>query len=754
MNRLLIVSNRLPISITKQKGEYSFQRSAGGLATGVGSFYKSYESLWIGWPGVNVRKNNQKEKDEICEALSAEQCHPVFLSPYDIRNYYDGFCNNTIWPLFHYFNHFAEYDKHHWNVYKKVNESFCEAVLEVARPDDTIWVHDYHLMLLPQMLREELPDAAIGFFLHIPFPSYEIFRLLPWRKEILEGLLGSDLVGFHTYDYLRHFLSSIRRILGYEHTLGDVTVGNRTVRVDMFPMGIDYQQFAEAAESPAVQEEIQKAREQYGDRTIVLSFDRLDYTKGIPLRLEAFDTLLEKKPEYQGNVSLILVAVPSRTAIEQYQALKQQIDELVGRINGKYGTTEWLPVRYFYNYLPFEVLVANYKLADVALVTPLRDGMNLMAKEFVATKTEGKGVLILSEMAGAAPELGEAVIVNPSDRDAVMDAIETAMAMSEEEQSERNRIMQKRLQRYDITHWAADFINRLDDARLLQEKRSERILTAEMRRRLIADYGSSANRLILLDYDGTLVPFAAKPEKATPSSAAMDQLARLAAEPENEVVVISGRDRHTLESWFKTLDLSFIAEHGVWIKERGQAWMMPEALSSEWKEEIFPLLELYADRTPGAFVEEKEYSVVWHYRKADPVLGSLRAKELKDDLLHLTANLNIAVMEGNKVIEVKNAMINKGRAALHWTAKKPWEFIMAIGDDRTDEDLFEVLGESDYSLKVGQTASRARFNLPSQRDVLPLLRECTNCDEQRERGKAHKSEKKEKKESVTGSAPL
>ncbi len=591
MNRLLIVSNRLPIKITKKRGDLSFERTAGGLATGVGSFYKSYDSLWIGWPGVNVRRNDLEEKNRITAELAKEQCHPVFLSPYDVRNYYDGFCNNTIWPLFHYFNHFAEYDKQQWKVYKKVNEAFCETVVEVANPDDMIWVHDYQLMLLPQMLREHLPNAEIGFFLHIPFPSYEIFRLLPWRKEILEGLLGADLVGFHTYDYIRHFLSSVRRILGYEHSLGEVVTGNRVVRADMFPMGIDYQQFAGAVSEPAVEEEIARARGQYGDRKIILSFDRLDYTKGIPLRLEAFDTFLEKKPEYQGKVSFILVAVPSRTAIEHYQTLKQQIDELVGRINGKYGTTDWVPVRYFYNYLPFEALVANYKLADVALVTPIRDGMNLMAKEFVATKTDGRGVLILSEMAGAAPELGEAIIVNPNDREAVVEAIETALTMPEEEQTERNRIMQKRLQRYDVTNWAGDFINRLDDAHLLQQTRSEQLLTATMRKRLLADYGAGESRLILLDYDGTLVPFAAKPEKAVPDRAVREELARLTAVPNNEVVIISGRDRHTLESWFGATDLSFIAEHGVWIKERSRDWTMQESLSNEWKEEVLPILE-------------------------------------------------------------------------------------------------------------------------------------------------------------------
>ncbi len=746
MNRLLIVSNRLPISITRKGGELRFQQSVGGLATGVGSFYRSYESLWVGWPGVNVRRKHHDEKEEMTEALRAEKCHPVFLTTYDMKHYYDGFCNNTIWPLFHYFNLYADYAKRSWNVYRRVNEKFCDAVVEVARPDDTVWVHDYHLMLLPQMIRERLPDLEIGYFHHIPFPSYEIFRLLPWRKEILEGLLGADLIGFHTYDYIRHFLSSVRRILGYEHTLGEVKTGTRVVRVDMFPMGIDYRRFADAAGRPDVQKKIARIRRKYGKRKIILSFDRLDYTKGIPLRLEAFDMLLDKKPEYRGNVSLILVAVPSRPGVGRYQMLKQQIDELVGRINGKYGTTDWVPVSYFYNFLPFETLVAFYSVADVGLVTPLRDGMNLMAKEFLATKTDGTGVLILSEMAGAAQELGEAIIVNPNDREAIVEAIEAALAMPEKEQIERNRIMQKRLQRYDIKRWAGDFLNRLDDARIVQQERSEQVLTSTIKKQLIADYGASKSRLILLDYDGTLVPFALKPEKAVPSSTVQRQLRLLSSVPANDVVIISGRDRNTLDAWFGTLDVGLIAEHGVWIRDRSGEWRMIEPLSDDWKEVVYPILELYADRTPGAFVEEKEHSLVWHYRKADPVLGSLRAMELKDDLLHLTSNLNVAVMEGNKVIEIKNATINKGRAALTWLTKKPWDFVLALGDDRTDEDLFDVLPAEAYSIKVGLSPSKARFNLISQRDVLPLLKDCSDCDRKLQ------NEGREREKKVTESA--
>ncbi|MDD5420220.1 MAG: trehalose-phosphatase, partial [Methanomicrobiaceae archaeon] len=364
----------------------------------------------------------------------------------------------------------------------------------------------------------------------------------------------------------------------------------------------------------------------------------------------------------------------------------------------------------------------------VALVTPLRDGMNLMAKEFIATKVDGKGVLILSEMAGAAQELGEAILVNPNDQEAVVAAIETALTMPEKEQIERNRIMQRRLKRYHIRHWADDFLTRLDDTRKTQQERSEQILTPSIKNQLAADYCTGKNRLILLDYDGTLVPFAAKPEKAVPDSGVRKLLEQLATDPYNDLVIISGRDRKTLDEWFGALDVGIIAEHGVWIRERGEEWRMIEPLSTEWKEEVRPILELYADRTPGAFIEEKDYSLVWHYRKAEPGLGSLRVAELKDDLLHLTSNLNVAVLEGNKVIEIKNAMINKGRAAMTWLSGRTWDFIMAVGDDRTDEDLFEVLPASAYSIKIGHAPSKARFNLASQRQVIPLLRYCIDRD--------------------------
>ena len=577
-------------------------------------------------------------------------------------------------------------------------------------------------MLLPELIRAKLPDAKIGFFLHIPFPSFEIFRLLPWRSEILDGLLGADLIGFHTYSYVKHFLESVRRILGYEHTYGEITLSNRIVKVDTFPMGIDYEKFANAASDSKVQREIDKIRKNLGDRKIILSIDRLDYTKSIPQRLEAFDLFLDKYPEFKAKITFIVVAVPSRTKVEHYRLLKKQVDELIGKINGKYGTLGWTPIWYIYRSLPFHTLAALYSIADIALITPYRDGMNLIAKEFIASKADSKGVLILSEMAGAAEELGEALIVNPNNREAIAEALREALLMTDEEQIERNKVIQQRLQRYSVKRWAMDFVDSLMQVKKLQQDLSTKRLTDEIKIKLLDDYSKSKARLILLDYDGTLVHFAEKPEKAKPAEELLKLLTSLAHNVKNEIVIISGRNRETLDKWFGHLDIGLVAEHGAWIKERSKEWETIEPLENDWKTEILPVLEVYVDRTPGSFIEEKEFSLVWHYRNCDAELAAVRAKELKDVLLNLTANLDIGVIEGNKVIEIKNINVNKGRAVLEWISKKQWDFVLAIGDDLTDEDIFAVLPDTAYSIKVGLGSSRAKFYMESVDKVRALLK--------------------------------
>ena len=722
MQRLVIVSNRLPVSVEKRKRGLRFEPSIGGLATGLKSFYKSYNSTWIGWPGINLEKILD-EKQEIAATLLSESCYPVFLSQHDIEDYYHGFCNKTLWPLFHYYPSYTVYSKDLWEAYERVNRVFADAVAEVAKPGDIIWIHDYQLMLLPKLVRERFPGATVGFFLHIPFPSFEVFRLLPWRRQLLNGLLGADLVGFHTYDYAQHFLNSVHRLLGYEDTMSQITSTDRIIRADVFPMGIDYEEYASYARDWRVQREIGKLRERLGDYKIVLSIDRMDYTKGIPQRLEAFSLFLERNPQYKEKLILFLVVVPSRIKVEHYAALKKQIDELVGAINGKYGSIGFTPIQYVYRSLPFHSLISLYNMADVALITPLRDGMNLISKEYIATKTDGKGVLILSEMAGAARELGEAIIINVNDQEEIVHALEEALAMPEEEQIERNRMMQERLQRCNVTKWADDFIDRLLYARKLQIEMEAKTLNHEMRMKLVSDFQKSNRRLMLLDYDGTLVPFAAKPGRAKPGDEVIELLEGLTKSPKNEVVLISGRDKDTLEKWFGSLNVGLVAEHGVWTKEKGKEWKMIQTLSSDWKGEVRPTLELYVDRTPGSFIEEKEFSIAWHYRKAEHRLGDMRARELANDLLNLTANLNLQVLEASKVVEVKNAGVNKGRAALRWISRKKWDFTLAIGDDLTDEDVFKVLPPTAWSIKVRFSASSAKFNLGSPSQVRALLKE-------------------------------
>lgn len=718
MSKLVMVSNRLPVSATKKEGRLHFKQSVGGLATGLSSFHKSNQGVWIGWPGITHAQANEKE---VRENLALNNCYPVFLSKNQLENYYYGFSNKSIWPLFHYFPSYTIYNESFWKAYEKVNEHFCEEVSKIANSDDKIWIHDYHLMLLPKLLRERLPDVSIGFFLHIPFPSFEIFRLFPWRKQILTGLLGADLIGFHTYDYAHHFLESALHILGYEHDLGEMIVGNRIVKVDAFPMGIDYARFADAAKNSKVQKEVNRISKKTGGRKIILSVDRLDYTKGMLQRLEAFEFFLSKNPGYRKKVTLILVAVPSRTRVEHYERLKKQLDELISRINGRYSTIDWIPIWYLYRSLPFHELTALYNVSDIALITPLRDGMNLIAKEFVATKGNGRGALILSEMAGAAKELGEALIVNPNDKEEIAGALRKALTMPEEEQIKRNKALQKRIKRYNILRWANDFMEALSYTKKLQVNFRAKKLTSSIEKDLMYNYVRSKKRLLLLDYDGTLVPFTDKPEKAKPDAELVSLLQTIAQKPGNELIIISGRDKNTLENWLDDANCGLVAEHGVWIKEKGASWEIIESLQSVWKEEIRPIFERFVDRTPGSFYEEKDFSLVFHYRKVDPKLAPVRVPELEATLLHLTTHLDLRVLKGNKVIEIKNTGINKGSAVLKWISKTEWDFILAIGDDLTDEDMFAILPEFAYSIKVGLGSSKAKFNVESFHSARLLL---------------------------------
>lgn len=730
MKRLILVSNRLPVGIDRDDGgSFTFNPSVGGVATGLGSFHDTHESRWVGWADLDPDELADGEAEQVRRVLENDHgCIPVFLSADDVEGFYYGFSNRTIWPLFHHFTQYAEFDSEMWEAYVRVNRAYCEAVLEVARPGDTIWIQDYQLMLLPGMLREKMPDATIGWFLHIPFPAFEIFRMLPWRREILEGLLGADLIGFHTYDYARYFLSSCRRLLGTEDQYGRVVVDDRLVLVDAFPMGIDYERYRDGARSEEALAEVERIGLRTLQRKVILSVDRLDYSKGIPDRLRAFDAFLDAYPEWHNRVTMVCVAVPSRESVDTYRALKAEVDELVGSINGKHATLDWTPVRYLYRSLSFPALSGMYGASDVALVTPLRDGMNLIAKEYIAAHDGGEGVLVLSEMAGAAKELGEALLVNPFDRNRIVEAIHEALIMPEDEQRERNAAMQRRLKRYTITRWAEEFLGSLEQIKLTQVGFGAHLLDAWQRDRLLEAYRGAGHRVLLLDYDGTLVPFASEPGGAAPTDEVLELVSRLADDERNEVVIISGRDRQTLDDWLGDLHVDLVAEHGVWLKGRRGEWVTVEPMTDEWKPRVRPILEMYVDRSPGSFIEEKDYSLVWHYRQIHPELAATRVLELKDALSSVVNDLGLAVMEGNRVIEVKAANVDKGRAAHRWMCREELGFILAMGDDRTDEDVFDAAPEGAWTVKVGRGATHARHSVLGVSDARDLLRLMAETD--------------------------
>lgn len=728
MERLIIASNRLPVNIIQNEKTLEVVPSAGGLTTGLRSYHKQNDSVWIGWPGII--SDSKAIQQKVAKKLEAEHCLAVFLTEELVTNYYDGFSNATLWPLFHYFTQYTVFEEKYWEAYKQVNQLFAEAIISQAKQDDTVWVHDYQLLLVPQILKEARPDLHIGFFLHIPFPSYEVFRVLPWRDEIISGMLGADLLGFHTYDYARHFISSVRRLKGYDVEFNKIIFESRRVFVDVFPMGIDFQLFHDKSYEIQTKPIQQRSKEHRDldkyllattERKLMLSIDRLDYTKGIPNRLRAFKLFLEKYPQYLEKISLVLLTVPSRTDVEQYQNLRSEVEKLVGSINGKFATMQWSPIIYFYRSVPFDQLIELYTSSDVALLTPLRDGMNLVAKEYLATQINHKGVLILSEMAGASKELGEAVLVNPNNIHNVADAIYKALNFSEEEKKQMNENMRNRLQRYNVFAWANDFMASLYKTRKRLSEYQIRKVSHTVSTSLTTRLKEAQKRVLFFDYDGTLQKFFDAPHNAAPDENLYEILDALSAIPNTTLVLISGRDKETFNKWFGHKPYNLIAEHGAWHKLQNESWVTKETENVEWKETIRPVLESYVDRTPGSLIEEKTFSLVWHYRKTDIELGILRALELKEDVSGLIINHNLEILEGSKVVEIKTIGINKGAAAKQFLSKHDADVILAIGDDWTDEFLFKELPQDAITIKVGADNTIARYYIDNYIEVRKFL---------------------------------
>ncbi len=722
MSRLILVANRLPVSLDLSGGEVKVQDSHGGLASGMRGLTQQEQTSWVGWPGAIPTSDEQRAL--IDEKLNEHSATAVYLSAQEAERFYEGMSNSVIWPLFHYLVDRMPLYVRDFDEYRAVNERFADAVCARASEEDLIWIHDYHLLLLPRMLRERLPRARIGFFLHIPFPSSEIFRLLPHREDLLRGMLGANLIGFHTFGYARHFSDALLGNLGIEPELDRVDVEGRNVSIGVFPMGIDVSRFEQLAESPELPERVAELRRAHGVEQLLLGVDRLDYTKGIPRKLLAMERLLERSPQYRGKISLLQIAVPSRENVAEYKSLRNDVEQLVGRINGSSGSLHNAPIHYLYQPVTPEELIASYRAANIAVVTPLRDGMNLVAKEYVAARTDGDGVLVLSELAGAASELGEALTVNPYDVESLASALDRALTMPELERRERMAALREKVRAHPVELWARRFVGQLEDGERAPEPLDLRRNTPELE--AVAQRLALRSEVVFtLDYDGTLVPIVRNPDLASPDVALRELLGALAASSGVHVCIVSGRAQHSLSAWLGALPVDLVAEHGVWSKKGGAAeWRChidPSALG--WLSDARSILETYVERAPGALLEQKTAGLAWHYRNVDPYLGLALARELRVHLVRHFAQAPVSILGGRKVIEMRPQGVDKGSAvrdSLGLFASSA--VIAAAGDDRTDEDLFAALPDGSISLCAGTLATRAGYRVSGPDQVRRFLR--------------------------------
>ncbi len=735
--RIVIVAYRLPFTLKHRNGNLTAVQNTGGLVSAVLSLTQRMKSesenetmektVWVGKGDYdNERLNALPEVKETFELSSVRIPESVN------EKFYGGFCNDLVWPLFHYFPSMAVFGQGYFESYKKANELFYKELRKIIRPGDFVWIHDYQLFLLPAMVREEFPEASVAFFLHIPFPSYEVFRIMPdgYQKALLQGLLGADLIGFHTHDYAQHFLKSVRRCLGYEISLNTVTAEDVYSRADAFPISIDFHKFHDAVLLPETEKYISRIRKQKRDRLLIFSVDRLDYTKGFLNRLSAFELFLERYPGMRGRVIFNMVMVPSRDTIVRYQEMKKEIEATVGRINGKYGTLDWNPIIYQYRSLKFNELVALYSHSDVGLLTPLRDGMNLVAKEYVAAQHKRAGMLILSELAGAAAEMGESVLVNPSDISQMADAVHEALTMKDEEKQKRLEAMKNRIRDYDVFSWADDILRTTVKVKADRESYRIRLINKDIEDRIITSFCKASSPVLFLDYDGTLVPIRELPELAVPETKLVDLTVRLAAV--TDLVIISGRNRDFLDRWFSEVNVTLVAEHGAFIRYAGGEWESSLGQDATWKEGIMPVMNRFTNRCKGSFVEEKRASLSWHYRNADEDLSALRAIELKGELEEMILNMPLQIIDGHKVVEVKMAGYNKGTAAMKLMASGRNDFVLAIGDDKTDEELFAALPDSAVTIKVGKGPTKATYNFTRQTSVTRFLERMIETREKQE----------------------
>lgn len=715
-SKLIVASTRLPVTMSRKGGDtWEAKPSAGGLVTALKSVAEGRQFEWFGWPGAHVPA---PERPNVTQQLVQHGARPIFISKTDIDGFYAGFSNRVLWPLFHGLTDLSHFNDSAWQAYERVNAMFADAICTHAGPSDVIWIHDYQLALVPELLRQRGVASSIGYFLHIPFPSSEIYRTLPVREHVLRGILGSDFVGFHAYEYVSHFRKSCLRVLGIESDPEMIKTSSRRVHLGVLPIGIDPVEIEEMASQAEALHEFDSLQRTYAGKKIIIGVDRLDYTKGIPEKLCAFEDLLKRYPKWRQRCVLIQVAAPSRESVDEYQALKRRVDELVGRINGKYSSPDHTPIVYINQSVNRTRLTGMYQAADIALVTPIRDGMNLVALEYIAARGPKGGSLVLSEFAGAAYLLPGARLVSPYNIAEVADVLA--------EELERDHVdsthMLEFVNENTSKSWASSFLGRLESTAREVRPNAQRLKVNEPT--LVERLRRARSPLVLLDYDGTLRGYERKPEDALPNERIRGAL-RLLAE-QASVYVISGRPADTLEAWLGDLPIGLVCEHGFAIREVGANWEERSAQGAQGLRRVMPLLEEFKRRTPGATIERKRSAVAWHYRSAEPEFGLFQAKELLNELEELLRKRPFSVLRGNRVIEVRHINTTKGHAAEELLRRHPAaDLVFCAGDDRTDEDMMEAIARlrGDYSVLcwVGGRSSYASYWTESSKTLLDEL---------------------------------
>ena len=715
MKHIINVSSRLPLA----KSDNQIHKFSNTISTVMDSIMHEHDIWWIGWADVNLEE--YIERDKLSNELKEKYKYlPIFLEDEEVENYFNGFSNSSLWPLLHYISTFSNYENNWYKSYLNVNKKFAGKVIEHARDDDLIWIHDYHLMLVPAFIKELRPDLKVGFFFHTPFPSYELFRCHPRREELLKGVLEADLIGFQTFGFLRHFRSTVLRVLGIESKVNSIIYSGHNTQIGVYPVGIDTKMIDNVKTGESYKEIFMTDKKNFKDKNIILSIDHLDSSKGVLQKLMAIENFLRDYPEKRENVVFIIVAIPSREETGEYEHLTHDVDHAIGRINGQYSSLTNVPILFLNKRIPFKEALALYALADVALITPLVDGMNLMAKEYIYAKESGEGVLILSEFAGASQELFNAIMVNPYNIDQVEDAIVQALEMERAEKKSMMKSMLDRIKSNDALYWANSFIGDLDklDSTNITE-RNIKILDESVAKQF---KNKSIKKALFLDYDGTLREFVNIPSKAVPGEELIDIFNKLNERSDIDVYIISGRNKGFLEKHFGHYNFTLIGEHGYFLKEPNSKWKtLVGEIDMSWKQEIADILKLYSLSTPGTEIEEKNSALVWHYRRADPEFGTWKANELIGELTEVISNLPVEIHHGRKIVEVSSQYVNKGLAMARFLNEKKYELVLCAGDDKTDETMFYFEDIPLISVKIGDGETKAGYRISTPQQFRKFL---------------------------------